>query len=1230
MSDNTPEPTPRPTKVPTCDDESFNTKVLFKGNQRLVHNVSNFSTAAGTSSNYKIDFTNENTDGWCHNYEIKLKSNSTNFDSNCLINDLTTTIDELVLDFSSDNNNNTSTSDYNIHGYSLSDYLISATVSHSQYEYEIINDTITFYPNRSINRHHYCNIEVDSIDISICLNNTLMDGSDVQFVRKSGYCITHNLGRYWNDIHTVCDSIWVPDIQFETQSRLNISKNDTLFVPDYRIKPNETYIIDDDPNMIGTGHFRITDALYTPQFYLIKDCFISNMTDDGAFGKVMIDDSFVDNITQFEDEYLQSAFLLFPFDRLFLPQGCFDMQGIIIDVEHAAFNETLILTLEMSVNPFVLYFGEADFDAPQVKNIEIPYFISADNNNDGGVNNPLGVESVCYIHEFSQFYTISNANDLQHLYYTVLNQSRVNIDDISIWCWEQQTVSHIDYLSQYANYSYNETSDYSNNIDLGSVTLTQPPSEYFESLFDTDFESVIDRTRGHRIRRRLSQMQLQDNNNISINTIDHDHITRARHTTHALKSTRLRDHNRRILWGVDLDSLWDSAVSVVDSAIKEVRKVVDYIAKYLEDTYRLTIPIIKGTDEIAIAGVWPDQTNEHDRDTIQCDIDAMQSINGKHGLRVRMESNGFAVTKITEITYILNVRISATHDIYCKYLQPVAEGDAISIFFRELRGPTRELKCAGPVCLTWRPYISTEIEVNEGTDANEIYSFMHFDNEFQIEFGYNADRGGPYADVASGPDFEIEHHFDTEVRPNDDVCIIVAKNGITSKFEFGALIGIHAKLSWFKDIPKWVADYGPMVFDFGVDGIGATARFDIVQSMKLQHPARRHSDCYYGAECYVREYPIVQQTGQVDLELHACMFIPRIERFGVVLLRRHIIACTKNPLWKDSLLSYDLCGDHEQYRSDFGEHCCAPTFAPTFLPTPEPTSLIQSGATCDDLQNYGDSYVTRINIDAGDVFTFDYDSILLSSSCRYIFTFDNDNVMRLYYLQNGQYVEYWSFTIPTYQQSRQHLRFQSNGAINAYTHDGVLTWIVNYPEGGDRDRTLHLSEIGTLDYIDNSADRKVIFTSGTKRMKYESSCADFKSARSDRLWPTDNLQTSQFHVHFPQNGILMSGSCNCAMILNWNLRIEVYKLNNGRDDDLLWSQFDTSQFYNFLGWMSVAIDGNMIVFIGNDDETNSQLIWESRHGNRGTAPYRLIMQDDCNLVMYDANNNVIWATNTVQ
>jgi hypothetical protein len=56
-------------------------------------------------------------------------------------------------------------------------------------------------------------------------------------------------------------------------------------------------------------------------------------------------------------------------------------------------------------------------------------------------------------------------------------------------------------------------------------------------------------------------------------------------------------------------------------------------------------------------------------------------------------------------------------------------------------------------------------------------------------------------------------------------------------------------------------------------------------------------------------------------------------------------------------------------------------------------------------------------------------------------------------------------------------------------------------------------------------------------------------------------------------------------------------------------------------------DGNFVLYRSeNFDSGNSY--WATATNGKGSAPYRLVMQSDNNLVIYDAHNKAIWSTGT--
>lgn len=54
--------------------------------------------------------------------------------------------------------------------------------------------------------------------------------------------------------------------------------------------------------------------------------------------------------------------------------------------------------------------------------------------------------------------------------------------------------------------------------------------------------------------------------------------------------------------------------------------------------------------------------------------------------------------------------------------------------------------------------------------------------------------------------------------------------------------------------------------------------------------------------------------------------------------------------------------------------------------------------------------------------------------------------------------------------------------------------------------------------------------------------------------------------------------------------------------------------------LTMQSDGNLVV------QSGGRPVWASNSQNRGEAPYRLDMQEDGNLVIYDSRNQSTWAS----
>jgi len=62
-------------------------------------------------------------------------------------------------------------------------------------------------------------------------------------------------------------------------------------------------------------------------------------------------------------------------------------------------------------------------------------------------------------------------------------------------------------------------------------------------------------------------------------------------------------------------------------------------------------------------------------------------------------------------------------------------------------------------------------------------------------------------------------------------------------------------------------------------------------------------------------------------------------------------------------------------------------------------------------------------------------------------------------------------------------------------------------------------------------------------------------------------------------------------------------------------------------FLSVQPDGNLALYVSNHFVPDN-IIWSSKTSGKGSAPYRLTVQADCNVVLFDKANTAIWSSNT--
>ena len=66
---------------------------------------------------------------------------------------------------------------------------------------------------------------------------------------------------------------------------------------------------------------------------------------------------------------------------------------------------------------------------------------------------------------------------------------------------------------------------------------------------------------------------------------------------------------------------------------------------------------------------------------------------------------------------------------------------------------------------------------------------------------------------------------------------------------------------------------------------------------------------------------------------------------------------------------------------------------------------------------------------------------------------------------------------------------------------------------------------------------------------------------------------------------------------------------------------------NYHYYANMQDDGNFVLLASSHFHSKNA-IWASKSHGKGKGPYRLVMQSDGNLVIYDSNNKATWATGT--
>ncbi|NDD83754.1 hypothetical protein EBZ38_05640, partial [bacterium] len=113
---------------------------------------------------------------------------------------------------------------------------------------------------------------------------------------------------------------------------------------------------------------------------------------------------------------------------------------------------------------------------------------------------------------------------------------------------------------------------------------------------------------------------------------------------------------------------------------------------------------------------------------------------------------------------------------------------------------------------------------------------------------------------------------------------------------------------------------------------------------------------------------------------------------------------------------------------------------------------------------------------------------------------------------------------------------------------------------------------------------------------------------------------------------LKSKNGQCKLVSNWNDLLVVNNNNKviwstkGADSRLVGQQYDKNNTKGAVGKSklrhTMQENGNFVFYV------DEKPMWSSNTQNKGSGPYKLVMQDDCNLVVYDKNRVSQWTSDT--
>ena len=119
-----------------------------------------------------------------------------------------------------------------------------------------------------------------------------------------------------------------------------------------------------------------------------------------------------------------------------------------------------------------------------------------------------------------------------------------------------------------------------------------------------------------------------------------------------------------------------------------------------------------------------------------------------------------------------------------------------------------------------------------------------------------------------------------------------------------------------------------------------------------------------------------------------------------------------------------------------------------------------------------------------------------------------------------------------------------------------------------------------------------------------------------------NIGTTLINNGVLNGGQFLSSGNDYYAVMQDNGSFAVFRGTKGNPEDILWNTPTVGK--GTYPWRLVLQgDGNLVIYDAKNTAT-----WNSQTNGKGVAPFRLIMQQDANLVLYDKNNSATWASNT--